>query len=55
VSEFFGTDHFRFVLEGDDKPPVTMNFPKHPIEINDEILAFVVEKLGEDNVMITEE
>jgi hypothetical protein len=55
VSEFFGTDHFRFVLEGGGKPPVTMNFPKHPIEINDEVLAFVTEKLGEDNVLITEE
>jgi DNA polymerase-3 subunit alpha len=55
VSEFPGVDHFRFVLEGGDKPPVTMNFPKHPIEINDEVLAFVTEKLGEDNVLITEE
>jgi DNA polymerase-3 subunit alpha len=55
VSEFPGHDHFRFVLEGDDKPPVTMNFPKHPIEINDEVMAFVIEKLGEDNVMVTED
>ena len=55
VTQYPGHDHFRFVLEGGDKPPVTMNFPKHPIEINDDILAFVIEKLGEDNVLITEE
>jgi DNA polymerase-3 subunit alpha len=49
-----GRDHFRFVLRGGGVKAVCMNFPQHPIEINDEVLDMVITQLGEENVEIGE-
>ena len=49
-----GHDHFRFVLEGPGDQRKCLNFPNQPIEISEEMLAFVCDKLGEDNVVVTD-
>ncbi len=52
--QYPGRDHFRFVLRGGGVKAVCMNFPQHPIAINDEVLDMVIALLGEENVEIGE-
>jgi hypothetical protein len=52
LTQYPGPDHFCFIIEGAGMKPVRINYPKYPIEINDEILAFARDYLGEEHVRI---
>jgi DNA polymerase-3 subunit alpha len=50
--QYPGRDQFRFILEGAGAKPVCLSFPKQPIRIDDEVLEFVRDYLGDENVEI---
>jgi hypothetical protein len=50
--QYPGHDQFRFILEGAGANPVCLSFPKQPIRIDDEVLDFVRDYLGDENVEI---
>jgi hypothetical protein len=41
LTQFPGHDHFRFVFRGPGGRQTCMEFPNHPIKINDEMLGAV--------------
>ncbi|GAB4414555.1 MAG: hypothetical protein Kow00106_09680 [Anaerolineae bacterium] len=53
LTEYPGQDRFRFIVEGGGRR-ACLDFPNHPIQINDEALQRVIGKLGEENVIIEE-
>jgi DNA polymerase-3 subunit alpha len=52
LTQYPGTDHFCFIIEGAGMKTVRINYPKYPIEINDEVLTFARDYLGEEHVRI---
>ncbi len=54
LTQYPGHDHFRIILVGEGHKPACMEFPNHPIGINDDILTFAANQLGEGNVEIEE-
>jgi hypothetical protein len=54
VTQYPGHDHFRIVLVGEGSKPACMEFPNHPIGINDDILDFATNMLGEGRYEIDE-
>jgi DNA polymerase-3 subunit alpha len=50
--QFPGHDHFSFMLTGNNQKRVRIDYPKHPIDINDEMLTYLVRKLGAENVIV---
>lgn len=51
LTEYPGQDRFRFIVEGSGRR-ACLEFPNHPIQINDEALQRVIGKLGEENVIV---
>ena len=51
LTQYPGHDRFRFLLV-DDVKTAKLDFPNHPIGINDEILDYIARTLGEDNITI---
>lgn len=55
LTQYPGHDHFCFIIQGGGGRPARLDFPRHPIGINDDILEFARNQLGEENVSIEDE
>ncbi len=53
LTEYPGQDRFRFIVQGGGRR-ACLDFPNHPIQINEEALQRVISKLGQENVIIEE-
>jgi DNA polymerase-3 subunit alpha len=51
LTEYPGRDRFRFIVEGGGRR-ACLDFPNHPIQINEEALQRVIGKLGAENVIV---
>lgn len=51
LTEYPGRDRFRFILQGGGRR-ACLEFPNHPIQINEEALQRVIGKLGAENVIV---
>jgi len=54
LTQFPGRDRFRFILLAPDGARQCLNFPNHPIEINDEALDYLRQQVGDDQVEVEE-
>jgi len=52
LTQYPGHDTFCFIMEGGGKRRARLDFPNHPIAINDEILEFAAQKLGVESVVV---
>ncbi len=52
LTQYPGHDRFCFLLRGEGQKPVRIDFPNHPIAINDDMLQFARSFLGDGNVVI---
>ena len=54
LTQYPGNDRFRIILEGEGYRRACMEFPNHAIGINDDILRFAADMLGENNIEISD-
>jgi hypothetical protein len=52
LTQYPGNDRFRIILEGEGYKRACLEFPNHAIGINDDILRFAADMLGENNIEI---
>ncbi len=54
LTQYPGRDRFRFILVAPDGTRQCLTFPKHPIEINDEVLDYLSKQVADGQVEVEE-